>query len=177
MSLFRKSRRWRGGLVLVAIAFAGCSTSAQPAQPASTPAPAAKPKSSFGQSLSLAMTLPDALVARAPSMTAKFALTNKGSATFEGCFGPSWGVSVIAGGHDAGNIVRAEHPTCVEKLTLLPNQTIVWSKTVPLSNPHAGTAKVTGWVKVVDPATCNARYGCHEVSIATPVMTVAIAEK
>ena len=162
------------GLALVAFAAAGCSSTAPPA---SAPPAAAKPKSSFGQSLSLAMTLPGALTARDASMTARFALTNKGTATFEGCFGPSWGVSVIAGGHDAGQIVRAEHPNCVEKLTLLPNQTIVWSKTVSLSSPRAGTAKVTGWVKVVDPASCNPRYGCHEVSVATPLMTVSIGER
>jgi hypothetical protein len=107
-------------------------------------------------------------------MTAKFALTNNGSAVFEGCFGPSWGVSVIVGGHDAGHLVSVDHPSCAERVTLLPRQTILWSKSVPLSNLRAGTAKVTAWVKVVDPAACDPRYGCHEVSVATPSMTVAV---
>jgi hypothetical protein len=170
------ARRWLGGLALAVIAAAGCS-SAAPASP-TPPRNAARPKSSFGQSLSLAMSLGSPISARQMSVAAKFALTNNGSAAFDGCFGPSWGVSVIVpGGHDAGHIARAEHPTCDERFKLLPRQTIVWSKTVPLAGLHAGTAKVTGWVKVVDPAACDQRYGCREVSVASPLMTVAIGER
>ena len=169
----RRSRRRFGRLVLVAIMAVRCASAPQaaPAAPA-----AARPSSSFARSLSLAMSLGNALAAGDRSATARFALTNNGSAVFEGCFGPSWGVSVIAGGHDAGHIVRAEHPGCAEKLTLLPGQTIVWSKTVPLTNLRSGTAKVTGWVKVVDPAACDQRYGCREESVATPTMTMPIGE-
>ena len=57
----------------------------------------------FGQSLSLAMSLGSALAVGDTSVTAKFTLTNNGSAAVDGCFGPSWGVSVIVGGHDAGH--------------------------------------------------------------------------
>ena len=160
--------------MLVTIAAAGC-TSATPA--ASTTTKAAPPKSSFGQNLSLALSLGGGVAAGDTSVTATFTLTNNGSANFDGCFGPSWGVSVIVDGHDAGQLVRAEHPTCDERFTLLPRQTIVWSKKVPLSNLRAGTAKVTGWVKIVDPAACDPRYGCHEVSVASPVMTVAIGQR
>jgi hypothetical protein len=123
------------------------------------------------------MSLGSALAEGDTSVTAKFALTNNGSAVFEGCFGPSWGVSVIEGGHDAGHVARVEHPSCVERLTLLPGQTIVWSKTVPLTTLRAGTAKVTGWVKVVDPAACDPRYGCHETSVASPLMTMAVGKR
>jgi len=159
------------GVTLVASLVVGC-TAPSPAAPA-TPQKA-RPKSSFGQSLSLAMSLAGALAVGDRSATAQFALTNNAATTFEGCFGPSWGVSVIAGGHDAGHLVRAEHPTCVERLTLLPRQKIVWSKKVPLNDLRGGTAKVTGWVKVLDPTACDERYGCHEVSIATPLMTMPI---
>ena len=107
-------------------------------------------------------------------VTAKFTLRNNGAKSFEGCFGPSWGVSVIEGGHDAGLLVRVEHPSCDERFTLLPGQEIVWSKKVPLNKLRAGTAKVTGWVKVVDPAACDPSSGCHEVSVASPMMTVAV---
>ena len=170
-------QRWLGGLALVMIAGAGCS-SAAPAASTTPTQTAARPKSSFGQALSLAMSMGSPLSARQTSVAAKFALTNNGSAAFDGCFGPSWGVSVIVlGGHDAGHIARAEHPTCNERFQLLPRQTIVWSKTVPLAGLHAGTAKVTGWVKVVDPAACDQRYGCREVSVASPLMTVAIGER
>jgi hypothetical protein len=165
-----KSRKWLGGLVLVVIAAVGC-TSATPAVSAT------RPKSSFGQSLSLSMSLGSALAVGDTSVTAKFTLTNNGSAVFEGCFGPSWGVSVIVGGHNAGHTVRAEYPSCDEKLTLLPGQTIVWSKTVPLRNLRAGMAKVTGWVKVLDPVACDQRYGCREVSVASQLMTIAIGER
>ncbi len=123
------------------------------------------------------MSLGNALAVGDRSVTARFTLTNNGPAVFEGCFGPSWGVSVIAGGHDAGHIVRAEHPGCDEKLTLLPGQKIVWSKTVPLSSLRAGTAKVTGWVKVIDPAACDQRYGCREESVASQTMTIPIGER
>jgi hypothetical protein len=109
------------------------------------------------------------------SVTAEFALTNNGSAPFQGCFGPSWGVSVIVGGHDAGHLVSADHPSCTERLALSPGQKIVWSKKVPLTKLRAGVAKVTAWAKVIDPAACGP-YGCHEVSIATAPMTVAIGE-
>ncbi len=120
------------------------------------------------------MSLGSALAAGDTSVTAKFALTNNGPAAFEGCFGPSWGVSVIVEGHDAGHLVRVEHPSCVEKLTLLSGQRIVWSKTVPLSHLRSGTAKVTGWVKVVDPAACDPHSGCRETSIATPLMATTV---
>ena len=163
-----RSRNWLGGLLLVTIGAAGC-TSPTSAAPEVAPA-----KSSFGQSLSLAMSLGSALTVGDTSVTAKFTLTNNGSAALDGCFGPSWGVSVIAGGHDAGHIVRVEHPSCVERFALLPRQTIVWTKKVPLSDLRGGTAKVTGWVKVVDPAKCDPSYGCHEVSVASPMMTVAV---
>lgn len=169
--LREESRTWLGGLVLVASLIVAC-TSPSPVAPA-TPQKA-RPKSSFGQSLSLAMSWASAPAAGDRSVTAQFALTNNAATTFEGCFGPSWGVSVIAGGHDAGHLVRAEHPTCVERLTLLPRQKILWSKKVPLNDLRGGTAKVTGWVKVLDPAACDERYGCHEVSIATPLMTMPI---
>jgi hypothetical protein len=123
------------------------------------------------------MALGSAPAAGDTSVTAKFTLRNNGSATFEGCFGPSWGVSVIEGGHDSGHLVRAEHPGCDEKFALLPAQEIVWSKKVPLNSLRAGMAKVTGWVKIVDPAACDPGYGCHEVSVASPVMTVAIGQR
>ena len=123
------------------------------------------------------MSLGNAPAAGDTSVTATFTLTNNGSADFEGCFGPSWGVSVIVDGHDAGQLVRAEHPTCDERFKLLPRQTIVWSKKVPLSNLRAGTAKVTGWVKIVDPAACDPRYGCRESSVASPLMTMAIGKR
>jgi len=166
--------KWFGGLVLVAIAAVGCSS----ASPAASPTPeAARPKSSFGQNLSLAMTLGNTPAAGDTLVTATFSLTNNGSATFEGCFGPSWGVSVIVDGHDAGQLVRAEHPTCDERFELLPRQTIVWSKKVSLSHLRAGTAKVTGWVKIVDPAACDPRYGCRETSVASPLMTMAIGKR
>lgn len=166
-----QSRKRFGGLALAAIMAVRCASAPQaaPAAPA-----AARPSSSFARNLSLAMSLGSALAAGDRSATASFALTNNGPTVFEGCFGPSWGVSVIAGGHDAGHIVRAEHPGCAEKLTLLPAQKIVWSKTVPLTNLRAGTAKVTAWVKVVDPAACDQRYGCREVSVATPTLTMPI---
>ncbi len=123
------------------------------------------------------MSLGSALAAGDTSVTAKFILTNNGSAAFEGCFGPSWGVSVIEGGHDAGHLARAEHPSCDERFTLLSGQKIGWSKTVPLTALRAGMAKVTGWVKVVDPAACDERYGCREASIASQPMTIAIGER
>lgn len=153
----------------------GCTSST----PAVSASPAvARPTSSFGRNLSLAMAFGSALAARDTSVTANFTLTNDGSAVFDGCFGPSWGVSVIVEGqHDAGHLVRAEHPGCDERLMLLPGQKISWSKKVPLSNLRAGTAKVTAWVKVVDPAACDQRNGCHEASVASRLMTVAIGER
>ena len=168
-----RSWKWFGGLVLVvaAIAAVGCASPTRPSS--ATPAPA-RPRSSFGQGLSLAMAFGNIPAAGDRSVTAQFTLTNNAPATFEGCFGPSWGVSVIVGGGDAGHLVRAEHPTCAEKLTLLPRQSIVWSKKVPLHDLRSGTAKVTGWVKVIDPAACDQRSGCHEVSVATRSMTMAI---
>ena len=128
----------------------------------------------LAQSLSLAMSLGGALKAGETSATAEFALTNNGSASFDGCFGPSWGVSVIVEGvHDAGYLVHVDHPSCEEKFALLPGQKIVWSKKVPLNNLRAGTAKVTGWVKLVDPA-CDQFHACHETSVASPLTTVAV---
>ena len=169
-----KSRKCLGGLVLVVIAAMGCTSA--PPKVSTTPA-VARPRSSFGQSLSLSMSLGSALAVGDTSVTAQFGLTNNASAVFEGCFGPSWGVSVIVGGHNAGHTVRVEYPSCDERLTLLPGQQIVWSKTVPLGTLRAGMAKVTGWVKVVDPAACDPRYGCHEVSVASQLMTVPISER
>ena len=164
--------RWLCALVLCAIAVAGCSS----AKPAAAPRAAAPAKPSFGQSLSLSMTFGSGLAAGDTSVTASFTLRNNASSSFDGCFGPSWGVSLIVGGeHDAGHIVRAEHPSCVERFTLLPNQTIAWSRKVPLNSLRPGTAKVTGWVKLVDPAACDPTRGCREASVATPLMTVAIA--
>ncbi len=123
------------------------------------------------------MSLGSAPVVGDTSLTAKFTLTNNASTAFEGCFGPAWGVSVIVGGHDAGHLVRTDYPSCEERFRLLPRQEIVWSKKVPLGSLHAGTAKVTGWVKVVDPAACDQRYGCREVSVASPLMRIAIGER
>ena len=165
----RKLRGWLGGLALCAMAAAGCSSAA----PAATRPATAKP--SVGQGLSLSMSFGGGLTTGDTSVTASFTLKNNGSSTFEGCFGPSWGVSVIVGGdHDAGYVVRAEHPSCVERFTLLAGQTIAWSRKVPLNRLRAGTAKVTGWVKLVDPAACDPERGCHEASIATPLMTAAV---
>jgi hypothetical protein len=167
-------RRCLGGALFAALTAAACAPATQPtsASPAAAP-----PKSRFAQSLSLAMSFGNVPAAGDTSVKANFALTNNGSATFEGCFGPSWGVSVLVGGHDAGHLVRVEHPNCVEKLTLLPRQKIVWSKTVPLNRLPAGMAKITGWVKVIDPATCDRRTGCRETSIATALMSMAIGER
>jgi hypothetical protein len=149
----------------------GCA-SATPA--ASTPSAPARPKSSFARNLSLGVTLGRALTEGDTAVTAKFSLTNNGSSTFDGCFGPSWGVSVIVGGHDAGHVISGARPGCDERFTLLPRQSIVWSRAVPLSDLRAGTANVTAWVKVVDPAVCDRGSGCHEVSVASPSMTVAV---
>jgi hypothetical protein len=163
--------RWPCALVLGAIAVVGCSSTT----PAAAPRTAAPAKASLGQSLSLSMSFGSGLAAGDTSVTASFSLKNTASSVFEGCFGPSWGVSVIVGGdHDAGHIVRAEHPGCVERFTLLPGQTIAWSRKVPLNSLRAGTAKVTGWVKLVDTAACDPARGCREASVATPLMTVAI---
>jgi hypothetical protein len=172
-----------GALLLVAVAAVGCASGTQTA-PATSPAPAtraapatARPKSGFGQSLSLAMSFGNVPAAGDAAVTASFALTNNGSAVFDGCFGPSWGVAVIVAGHDAGYLVSADYPQCADKLTLLPGQKTVWTKKIPLTKLSPGTAKVTGWVKVIDPATCNPRTGCHEVSVATPLMTLAIGQR
>ena len=167
-----RMRKWLGGLLLVLAAAARCSSAAS-AAPA-----AARPGSSFGHNLSLAMSMGNLPAVGDTSVTATFALTNNGSTTFDGCFGPSWGVSVIvAGGHDAGYLVRTDHPKCDERFTLLPGQKISWSKKVPLSNLRGGTAKVTGWVKLVDPAACDQSHGCHETSVASKPMTMTIGER
>jgi len=161
-------RNWLSALVLAGIPAVGCS-SAKPA--------AEQPRPSIGQSLSLGVALKSALTVGDATVTAEFGLVNNGSATFDGCFGPSWGVSVIVeGGRDAGHLVRADHPSCVEKFTLLPAQKIVWSKKVPLGTLSAGTAKVTGWVKLVDPA-CDQYRGCHETSIASPLMMASVGQR
>jgi hypothetical protein len=124
------------------------------------------------------MSFGNALTVGDRSVTAEFTLTNNGSATFDGCFGPSWGVSVLVGdGHDAGYLARAEHPSCDKRFALPPGQKIVWSKKVPLTNLHAGVAKVTGWVRVVDPATCAQPSGCRDASVASALMTAAIGER
>src|SRR5579862_3032674 len=88
-----------GGGALVSVASLFCASGAQTA--AATPA-AARPGASAAQNLSLAVTLGGALRAGDTAMTVKFALTNTGPAVFDGCFGQSWGVSVIVGGHNAG---------------------------------------------------------------------------
>src|SRR5262249_37192522 len=141
-----------------------------------SPRPAVvRPTSSFAQGLSLSMRLGKALVEGDRSVKADFTLTNNGSTAFDGCFAPSWWVSVILGrDYGAGHIVRPDRPRCDERFALRPGQRIAWSKTVPLGNLRGGAAKVTGWVKVVDPAACDQSHGCHETSVATPVMTVAI---
>jgi len=164
-----RPRNRLGAVVLAVISAVGC-TSAKPA--------AERPRPSLGQSLSLAVSLKSALAVGDTSVPAEFSLTNNGPASFDGCFGPSWGVSVIVeGGRDAGHLVRADHPSCVEKFTLLPAQKIVWSKKVPLGNLRAGNAKVTGWAKLVDPAACDPYRACHETSIASPLMTVPVGER
>ena len=119
------------------------------------------------------MSFGRAVAVRDTSVTAEFTLTNNGAAAFDGCFAPSWGVSMIVGSHDSGYYVRVDRPKCEEKLALSPGQKITWSRKVPLSDLRAGTAKVTGWVKVVDPA-CDEHHKCQQTSVATPVMTVAI---
>jgi hypothetical protein len=152
------------------LAVAGCSSA--------PPAPAVeRSKQSFGDGLSLAVSFENALAAGDKSVMAKFALTNDGSAVFNGCFGPAWGLSVIVGGHNAGQSVGADNPSCEERVTLLPHQTIVWSKRVPLSNLSAGLAKVTGWVRLVDPTACDPRRGCRDVSVASKLMSVSIGER
>lgn len=165
--------RLAGG-ALAAFALASCSSGTH-----TGPAPqaAAPPSSTFGRSLSLAVSLRSALRAGDTAATANFALTNTGPAVFDGCFGQSWGLSVIVGGHYAGYDVGVDHPRCDEKLTLSSGQTIVWSKKVPLNELREGTAKVTGWVKVIDPATCAQRSGCREVSVASPLMTLPVAAR
>jgi hypothetical protein len=162
-------RRWLGAFALSAAAALGCSAAAPPAK---APAPR------FGGSLSLAMSLNHALAVGDKSVTASFTLTNGGSQSFDGCFGPSWGVSVIVeGDHDAGHYERADRPTCDKRFTLAPGETLGWSKAVPLGPLRAGTAKVTGWVKVVNPAVCDKYYGCRESSVATAPMTVAVGSR
>ena len=162
-------RKRVGALLLAAISAAGCASSKAAPQRA---------RPSFGQSLSLTLALSNTPAVGDTLVTAQFSLVNDGSSTFDGCFGPSWGISVLVeGGHDAGHLVRAEHPSCVEKFTLLPAQKIVWSKKVPLGTLHAGTAKVTGWVKVVDPAACDPYRSCHETSVASPLMAVTIGTR
>ena len=170
-SVSGKPWKWLGGLVLVSIAAVECASTTQTV---SATRAVARPRSSFGESLSLAMSLGNALAVGDTSVTAKFTLTNNAAAVFEGCFGQSWGVSVIVAGRDAGHLVRVEYPSCAEVLTLQPRQSIVWSRKVPLRDLRAGKAKVTGWVKVVDPAACDQRYGCREMSIATQLMSTAI---
>ena len=166
------ARKWLGALALGAMAAAGCS-SAAPATPTPATATAGRPR--FGQSLSLALSLGTALAAGDTSVKANFTLTNNGSTTFDGCFSPAWGVSMIGeGGHDAGHLVRAEHPGCEERFALLPGQKIAWSKNVPLDDLRPGFTKVTGWVKLVDPAACDQARGCRETSVASRLMTMAI---
>jgi len=164
----RWSPDWLSAVVLAGVTAVGCSS----AKPAAEP-----PRPTIGQSLSLAVALKSALTVGDATVTADFSLTNNGAAAFDGCFGPSWGTSVIVeGGRDAGHLVRADHPSCVEKFKLLPAQKIVWSKKVPLGTLSAGTAKVTGWVKLVDPA-CDQYRGCHETSIASPLMMVSVGQR
>lgn len=161
-------------LVLVVIVAVGCASASPTASPQRAPA---RPSSSFARNLSLGVTLGRALSEGDTAVTAKFSLTNNGSSAFDGCFGPSWGVSVIVGGHDAGHVISGARPGCDERFSLLPHQSIVWSRPVPLSNLRAGTAKVTAWVKVVDPAVCDRGVGCQEVSVASPLMTVAVGAR
>lgn len=164
--------KWLGAFALGALAAAGCSSAAPAASapPATTPA-----RPGFARNLSLAVSLGTALAAGDTSVKADFILTNDGATTFDGCFGPAWGVSMIGErGHDAGHIVRAEHPGCEEKFSLLPGQKITWSKKVPLDDLRPGMTKVTAWVKLVDPAACDPARGCRETSVASRLMTMAI---
>src|SRR5215813_13693779 len=101
-----------GVLVLVAVAGAGCTSNTR-TQTVSTPPAVKHPRPNFGQSLSLAMSFGSAPAAGDTSVTARFALTNNGSAVFEGCFGPSWGVAMIVAGRNSGYLVSVDHPSCV----------------------------------------------------------------
>ena len=174
------SRKWLGGVVLVALAAARCgSSSSTPSTTAAQPAPgASRARADFGSHLGLAVSLQNAPAVGDKSATVNFALTNNGSGAFDGCFGQAWGVSlIVAEGHDAGHIVRADYPKCEEKVSLLPLQTIVWSKKVPLGRLSAGPAKLTGWVRIVDPAACDPSRGCRDVSIASTLQKITIGAR
>ena len=168
-----RSRKWLSRLVLVAITTVRCSSSTSQTAPTGR-----SPKPSFGSNLSLAVSMGNPPSVGDKSVTAEFALTNNGATAFDGCFGRAWGVSLIVGeGHDAGHIVRADYPKCEEKLSLLPRQTIVWSKNVPLGRLSAGPAKLTGWVRIVDPAVCDRSHGCRDVSIASKLQRVTVGTR
>jgi hypothetical protein len=124
------------------------------------------------------MSLEHSLAVGDTSVTADFTLTNQGSAEFDGCFGPEWGVNVILeSGQDAGHLELIDHPSCDRRFTLSPGQKIEWAKTVPLTNLRTGRAKVNGWLKVVDPKACDRTYGCYDASVASQLMIITIGER
>ena len=164
-----KSQRWLGPAALGAImaALFGAAATA-----------AVQPTPGFGKGLTLEMSFERSLTVGDTSVTARFTLTNQGAAEFDGCFGQAWGVSVILeNGQDAGHMELIDHPSCGKRFKLTPGQKIEWSKTVPLRDLRVGRAKVNGWLKVVDPTACDHEYGCHDASVASRLMTIAIGEK
>jgi hypothetical protein len=161
---------WLGALVLGTSVAGGCAATASK--------PAAQPRPGFGQGLHLDMSLGRALVVGDRSVAANFTLTNEGSAAFDGCFGPEWGVNLILqGGRDAGHLEIVDHPGCIKRFSLSPGERIEWSQTVALADLRAGEAKVNGWLKVVDPRACDQKFGCYDASVTSRLMTITIGER
>jgi hypothetical protein len=110
-------------------------------------------------------------------LVAHFVLTNTGESAFDGCIGEEWGISLILEtGRDAGHLELVDHSSCIRRFTLQAGEVLEWSREVPLKSITPGRAKLSGWLRVVEPGTCD-QYGCDFASVSTAMETIEVGKQ
>ncbi|HEX6852277.1 MAG TPA: hypothetical protein VF139_12820 [Candidatus Polarisedimenticolaceae bacterium] len=107
----------------------------------------------------------DAIVVGRP-LVVEFTLENRGAATIEACFGPSFEWTLWDGKQARGIAEPVDHPTCVQRFALPPGGKASRAYTARVPEFPAGPARLVGTVQVVDPTQCD-EYGCDRASVRT----------
>lgn len=99
-------------------------------------------------------------------LVVEFTLENRGAATIEACFGPSFEWTLWDGKQARGVAEPVDHPTCVQRFALPPGGRASREYTTRVPEFPAGPARLVGTVQVVDPTQCE-EYGCDRASVRT----------
>jgi hypothetical protein len=107
----------------------------------------------------------------------KYVLTNSSADAVVACIGEARGYHIFGTAKDSGEALRVDHANCVRSFRLGSGQSLEWDEEIEIGDVGKGSARLNGWVQIVDSRQCDRKYGCEAANVTAPFVVLELTGK